>query len=62
VLVPDCWLIWVRWRKAPAGPVEGAGLDPVELPAQFGPGGAAVILGDAGQEQGDCGSQVLRRD
>jgi hypothetical protein len=32
---------------------EGADGDPVELTAQLGPGLAAGVLGDAGQEQGE---------
>ena len=37
----------------PGGAVEGADGDPVELAAQFRPGGAAGVLGDAGQEEGE---------
>lgn len=33
------------------GAGEGAGLDPVELPAQLGLGGAAGVLGDAGEQE-----------
>src|SRR5207244_403667 len=39
--------------EGPGGTGEGAGLDPVELAAQFGPGAVGGVLGDAGEEQGE---------
>src|SRR5579864_7508848 len=35
------------------GAVEGADGDAVELAAQFGPGGCAGVLGDAGEQEGE---------
>src|SRR5689334_5293385 len=41
---------------------EGADGDPVELTAQLGPGLAAGVLGDAGQEQGEPAEDEVGAD
>jgi hypothetical protein len=37
--------------EGPGGAGEGADMDAVEVPAQFRPGRAAGVLGDAGQQR-----------
>ena len=44
------------------GAGEGADVDAVELPAQFRPGGAAGVLGDAGEEQASSRTVTAAND